>query len=294
MMKLAEDPTPWYPAPAKINRFLHVLGRDPSGYHQLQTVFQFLDWGDSLQILPRADGQILLQGDLSDLPAEQNLAHRAASLLQQESAVGLGADILLHKQIPPGSGLGGGSSDAATVLHVLNRLWGLDWPTERLAALGLRLGADVPVFLHGRACFAEGRGEKLRDVPVPEGGVCLFLPPVHSSTATVFASEQMRRDAPPIDYADWAAAVELGRNDCEAAALACAPELGPIASALRAQADFRLSGTGSAFYCCVPSRKKAGIIGGLVAAVAGHAIVTTLSNLSPLHMMAIPSVGMRP
>ncbi len=273
-----------YPAPAKINRFLHVTGRDAAGYHMLQTVFQFLEWGDALDIRPRDDRRICLAGDLSGLPAEQNLVWRAAHALQETSARAAGADITIHKQIPAGSGLGGGSSDAATVLVALNRLWALNYSEARLCELGLGLGADVPVFIHGRACFAEGRGEKMRDVEPDEGPVCVFLPVVHSSTAAVFSRPEMVRDSAPIAHESWPEAVRSARNDCENAALAESPELRQIAAQLRLHADFRMSGTGSAFFALAPSRKNLRRIAGLVGAVPGRVVTSSVTNLSPLHM----------
>lgn len=275
------------PAPAKINRFLHVLGRDAAGYHQLQTVFQFCEWGDTLELKPRADAQIHLRGDLSGVAAADNLAHRAAVALRAAAgpeAAGLGADIHLHKLIPPGSGLGGGSSDAATVLLGLNALWKLGLAQTELARIGATLGADVPVFVHGRACFAEGRGNPVLDVAADEGPLCLVLPPLHSSTAAVFAHPRMRRDHPRIAPAQWPAAVAAGVNDCAAAACALQPALGRIAGELEALGPFRMSGTGSAFYARLPSREKIRTIRGLVEAVAERAVVTSVSNLSPLHV----------
>lgn len=273
-----------YPAPAKINRFLHVIGRDSGGYHRLQTVFQFVDWGDVLEISPRDDAEINLSGDLNDLAPEENLAWRAAKALQLEAGLMRGADIRIHKRIPAGSGLGGGSSDAATVLLVLNQQWGLNWSEPRLCRLGLQLGADVPVFIHGRACFAEGRGERMRDVSPPEGPVCLFMPRVHSSTAAVFSHPSMVRDSPPIDYEEWPSALHSARNDCETAALATNTELAQLAAQLRDIAPFLMSGTGSAFFTLAPSRKKLRTIGGLVGSLAGHVELSTVTNLSPLHM----------
>lgn len=273
-----------YPAPAKINRFLHVIGRDDSGYHRLQTVFQFIDWGDVIEIAARDDGRIVLRGDLSGLAPEQNLAWRAAQALKKESGTKLGAEIHITKRIPAGSGLGGGSSDAATVLMVLNRQWGLRWEEGRLCRLGLSLGADVPVFIHGRACFAEGRGELMRDVAPPEGPICLFMPDVHCATADVFAHPAMVRDSAPIAYEKWPEAVKSARNDCESAALAMSPDLAGLAVKMRAVAAFHMSGTGSSFFAIAPTRKNLRTIGGLVGSLAGHVELSTVTNLSPLHM----------
>ncbi|MBP8171426.1 MAG: 4-(cytidine 5'-diphospho)-2-C-methyl-D-erythritol kinase, partial [Pseudomonas sp.] len=156
------------PAPAKLNLMLHILGRRADGYHELQTLFQFLEYADELSFALRDDGQICLHSELSDVPHDSNLIVKAARQLQHASACRLGADIWLDKRLPMGGGLGGGSSDAATTLLGLNHLWQLDWDEERLAALGLGLGADVPVFVRGHAAFAEGVGEKLTAVALEE------------------------------------------------------------------------------------------------------------------------------
>lgn len=274
-----------YPAPAKINRFLHVLGRE-GGYHRLQTVFQFLDWGDALTIRSRTDERIVLSGDLAGIPPEQNLVWKAATALQQKRLQGPlpGADIHIEKVIPPGSGLGGGSSDAATAMVVLNRLWGLGISEKELCDIGLGLGADVPVFIHGRACFAEGRGERMRDVSPDEGPLVLVLPEVFCSTAQVFSRPEMVRDSAAIRFEEWPQAVEQGRNDCLPAALASQPELAHIAHELGQHARFVMSGTGSSFYLRVPTREKMRTIAGLVSTVSGQVVTTSVTNLSPLHM----------
>jgi len=283
MLNLSRD-LQRYPAPAKINRFLHVTGRGEDGYHRLQTVFQFLEWGDALDIRPRDDRRILLEGGVAGLPEQDNLVWRAATLLQEYSGRAAGAEIAVHKQIPPGSGLGGGSSDAATTLVVLNRLWGLGLSAAVLCDLGLQLGADVPVFIHGHACFAEGRGEKMRNVSPEESGVCVFLPEAHSSTAAVFGRAEMKRDRAPIPLAEWPQAVRTAHNDCEAAAVAETPQLGKIAAQLRSAADFHMSGTGAAYFALAPDREKLRTIAGLVGAVPGRVVTSSVTNLSPLHM----------
>ncbi|HEX9802251.1 MAG TPA: 4-(cytidine 5'-diphospho)-2-C-methyl-D-erythritol kinase, partial [Gammaproteobacteria bacterium] len=158
---------PW-PAPAKLNLFLHITGRRADGYHLLQTVFQFLDHGDKLYFTPRPDGRVVRLNSLPGVAEENDLVVRAARLLQEVSGCSQGADIRVDKLLPMGGGLGGGSSDAATTLVALNRIWSLGFSSERLAALGLQLGADVPVFVHGHAAWAEGVGEKLAVVELPE------------------------------------------------------------------------------------------------------------------------------
>jgi 4-diphosphocytidyl-2-C-methyl-D-erythritol kinase len=185
-----------FAAPAKLNLFLHVVGRRPDGYHRLQTLFRFLDHGDRLRIEPRADGAIRLLDPLPGVSEERDLCHRAARLLQVHTGCRLGADIGLEKVLPMGGGLGGGSSDAASVLLALNRLWGLGLPRAELQALGLSLGADVPVFVFGRTALAEGVGEVLRAVTPPPASYVVLIPPVEVATASVFAHPGLTRDTP--------------------------------------------------------------------------------------------------
>lgn len=187
-----------YPAPAKLNLFLHVVGRRPDGYHLLQTLFRFIDHGDQLGFAVRGDGVIARRNAIAGLDAEQDLCVRAARLLQQESGCALGVDIALEKRLPLGGGLGGGSSDAATTLLALNRLWGLNFSRARLQQLALRLGADVPVFVFGESAFAEGVGEELQAVALPLAWYLVLVPPVTVSTAAVFAHPQLTRDTKPI------------------------------------------------------------------------------------------------
>ncbi|MFP5307433.1 MAG: 4-(cytidine 5'-diphospho)-2-C-methyl-D-erythritol kinase, partial [Gammaproteobacteria bacterium] len=157
---------PW-PAPAKLNLFLHITGRRADGYHELQTIFQFLDYGDSLFFVPRGDGTILRVGEAAGIPLEDDLALRAARRLQRASGCGVGEEIRIDKRLPIGAGLGGGSSNAATTLVALNRLWNLGFTIDELAEIGLGLGADVPVFVRGRAAWAEGVGERLTPMEPP-------------------------------------------------------------------------------------------------------------------------------
>ncbi|HEY5994471.1 MAG TPA: 4-(cytidine 5'-diphospho)-2-C-methyl-D-erythritol kinase [Gallionellaceae bacterium] len=182
------------PAPAKLNLFLHVVGRRADGYHLLQTLFRFIDFSDTLHFSLRQDGQVRRTTLLEGVPEEQDLCVRAAHLLQQESGCRLGVDIAVEKRIPMGGGLGGGSSDAATTLLALNRLWNLGFARERLMELGLRLGADVPVFIFGENAFAEGVGEQLQPYPLPEAWYVVLFPPVHVPTAQVFSRPELTRD----------------------------------------------------------------------------------------------------
>ncbi|HEX8873630.1 MAG TPA: 4-(cytidine 5'-diphospho)-2-C-methyl-D-erythritol kinase, partial [Nitrosospira sp.] len=211
------------PAPAKLNLFLHVVGRREDGYHLLQTVFRLLDFSDQLQFVSRDDGAIRLHTPIPGVPEEQDLCVRAAKLLQQESGVSLGVDIFMEKRIPMGGGLGGGSSDAATTLLALNRLWGLGWKRDPLLKLGLRLGADVPVFIFGENAFAEGVGEKLSAIALPPAWYLVLTPPVHVATAQVFASKELTRNTIPIKIPPFS--VERGHNDLEPVVCRSHPEV---------------------------------------------------------------------
>lgn len=182
------------PAPAKLNLFLHVTGRRDDGYHLLQTLFRFIDLSDTLHFTLREDGVIRRTNDIAGVSQEQDLCVRAARLLQQESGCPLGVDIAIEKRIPMGGGLGGGSSDAATTLLALNKLWRLGLPRERLMRLGLSLGADVPVFVFGENAFAEGVGEELQAYSLPEAWYVVLFPPVHVPTAQVFTHPELTRD----------------------------------------------------------------------------------------------------
>ncbi len=202
-----------WPAPAKLNLFLHVVGRRPDGYHLLQTVFRFIDLSDTLGFAPRDDGRIVLANPIDGVPPETDLTVRAACLLQDYTGCRQGATISLDKRIPMGGGLGGGSSDAATVLLALNHLWQTDVPRTELEVLGLQLGADVPVFVHGRNTFAEGVGETFRDVVLPPTDYLVLQPAVHVPTAAIFGAPELKRDTPAMSALSWQ--VGQGHNDLE-------------------------------------------------------------------------------
>ncbi len=182
------------PAPAKLNLFLHVVGRRADGYHLLQTLFRFIDLNDTLHFTVRKDGEVHRVNALDGVPPEQDLCVRAAKLLQQETGCKSGVNIGLDKRIPMGGGLGGGSSDAATTLLALNRLWGLGLSRERLMQLGLSLGADVPVFVFGDNAFAEGVGERLQPYSLPDAWYVVLCPPVHVPTAQIFTHPELTRN----------------------------------------------------------------------------------------------------
>lgn len=212
-----------YLAPAKINLFLHVVGRRSDGYHLLQTVFRFIDFSDHIKLVVRDDGKILLNTPTSGVSTEKNLCVRAAKLLQKVSRITYGVDISLVKSIPIGGGLGGGSSDAATTLLALNRLWELNWSREKLIELGLSLGADVPVFIFGENAFAEGIGEKLRPITLLPAWYLILVPPVHVSTAKVFASKELTRNTIPVKIPPFS--VRHGHNDLESVVCLAYPEV---------------------------------------------------------------------
>ena len=212
-----------YPAPAKINLFLHVVGRRTDGYHLLQTVFRFLDFSDELRFTLQENGTVKLHTPTPGVPDESNLCVRAAKLLQQESNTSFGVDISLEKHIPMGGGLGGGSSDAATTLLALNRLWELGWTRARLMELGLRLGADVPVFIFGENAFAEGVGEKLTPIKLPSACYLVLTPPAHVPTAQIFASNELTRNTIPIKIPPFS--IAQGHNDLELVVCQAYPEV---------------------------------------------------------------------
>jgi 4-diphosphocytidyl-2-C-methyl-D-erythritol kinase len=236
---------PW-PAPAKLNLFLHILGRRPDGYHELQTLFQFLDYGDALRFHPAPAGRIALSRPLPGVSAEQDLCLRAARLLQSHTGVRAGVVIELEKRLPLGGGLGGGSSDAATVLVALNRLWGTGLEPDRLAALGLQLGADVPVFVRGFAAWAEGVGERLCPANPPEPWYLVVVPPVNVSTAAIFSDPELTRDTPPITIADFLS--DAGHNDCEPVVSRRYPVVGRVLAHLRELGPARMTGTGACVF----------------------------------------------
>ena len=236
----------WF-APAKLNLFLHITARRADGYHLLQSVFQFLDYGDALYFDITDTPTIQRLSGNEQIPMEQDLVWRAASLLQREAGVTQGANISIDKKLPMGGGLGGGSSDAATTLVALNHLWGCGLDKTALAALGLQLGADVPVFVHGFAAWAEGVGEELKPLPdLPEPWYVVLVPKVSVSTAKVFSDPQLNRACPAITIRDFLA----GRagNVCEAVVCHHYPEVAAAMSALSQYGTARMTGTGACVF----------------------------------------------
>jgi 4-diphosphocytidyl-2-C-methyl-D-erythritol kinase len=242
--------TPVWPAPAKLNLFLHILGRRLDGYHELQTCFQFIDLCDEIAIEVRADGQIRRALDIPGLPESADLCLRAAHALKEATGSPLGADIRLRKRIPIGGGLGGGSSDAATCLVALNELWELNLPTKDLAALGLKLGADVPVFVHGRVAWAEGVGERLTPLYPPLAPIApnylILKPNVFVSTAEVFQDPELTRNSAPITIHGFLASG--GRNDCLGVVRRRYPEVAHALDWLSLFGSARLTGTGACVF----------------------------------------------
>jgi len=243
------------PAPAKLNLFLHVTGRRPDGYHLLQTVFQLLAFGDELRLTPREDGVIRLQADLPGVDPKDNLVVRAARALQTRTGTGLGADITLIKRTPVGAGLGGGSSDAATTLLGLNHLWQCGLGVDELAAMGLVLGADVPVFVHGRSAWAEGVGEVLRPVDLPPRWYLVIYPGCPVNTAGIFKDPQLTRSTPRITMAAFLTG--QGHNDCEPVASRMYPEISRALAWLSGHGTARMSGTGSAVFAAFEDEQSA-------------------------------------
>ena len=244
-----------WPAPAKLNLFLHVTGRRDDGYHELQTAFQFVGLCDEIELSVRADDRIERDGSLPGVAARDDLTVRAALALRTASGVGHGATIRVRKRIPMGGGLGGGSSDAATVLVALNALWGIDWPPGRLAEIGLALGADVPVFVHGHAAWAEGVGERLALLAPLEQWFVLLRPECAIATAAVFGDPRLTRNTPPQRISAFADG--FGHNDCEPVVRARHPPVGAAMDWLSSRVPARLTGTGS----CIFGRCGTGPVG---------------------------------
>jgi len=252
---MADGAADRWPAPAKLNLFLHVTGRRADGYHELQTLFQILDWGDEVRIRPTRSGRLRRVGAAYDVPEEADLVIRAARLLQSETGASCGAELEVLKHVPIGSGLGGGSSDAATVLLVLNRAWGCGLTLDELAGLGARLGADVPVFVRGRSALGRGIGERLEALELGERHYVLVFPGFPIATADVFGDPGLRRDAPLLAQQDCLAAI--GSNDCEAVVRRRYPEMDRALRALAPWGRPAVTGTGSGIFIPMSSQTAA-------------------------------------
>lgn len=244
-----------YPAPAKLNLFLHVVGRRADGYHLLQSVFRFVDFGDSLHFAVRDDGVIRRVNPLPGLDPEADLCVRAARLLQEEAECAKGVAITLEKRLPMGGGLGGGSSDAATTLLALNRLWNLNLPRSELQALGLKLGADVPVFVFGQSAFAEGVGEILQPVALEPAWYVVLTPPVMVPTAEIFRDEELTRNTNPIKMAAFLRG--QGHNDLQPVVCRKYPEVAASIAWLKQYGDARMSGSGACVFAGFATEQQA-------------------------------------
>ncbi|HET8868985.1 MAG TPA: 4-(cytidine 5'-diphospho)-2-C-methyl-D-erythritol kinase [Aquabacterium sp.] len=244
------------PAPAKLNLFLHVTGRRADGYHLLQSVFILLDWADEIHIEDRQDG-LIRRHDLGPSLPDEDLCIKAARLLQKESGTSHGCDISINKQVPWGAGLGGGSSDAATVLIALNKLWHLNWTGARLEQIGLRLGADVPFFLRGKPAWVEGIGESISPLELPAAArdtpLAVLKPPVSVPTSAIFSSPALKRDTKPAIVADFLAAPKrFGKNDLQAPAELYSSEVSQALGIMQKRfGNSRMTGSGSAVFSWV-------------------------------------------
>lgn len=246
-------------APAKINLFLHITGQRADDYHTLQTVFQLLDFYDTLHIKPTQNGEIKRINEIDGVPASQDICALAASALQQKTGCKLGVEYMVEKRIPMGGGLGGGSSDAATMLLALNHLWRLGLSRNELMQIGLSLGADVPLFIFGQNAWAEGVGEILSPIDLPEKYYVVLTPPAHVSTAQVFANSTLTRNTKPLKIADFSrdANLEIFKNDLEA--IVC-KEFPAVATSLKWLNQFglaRMSGSGASVFMAVNSKQSA-------------------------------------
>lgn len=268
------------PAPAKLNLMLHITGRRADGYHELQTLFQFLDFGDELGFALRADGVIRLHSDIPGVAHDSNLIVRAARALQQQSGCTLGADIWLTKRLPMGGGIGGGSSDAATTLLGLNHLWQLYLDEDRLAELGLTLGADVPVFVRGRAAFAEGIGEKITPVTLSEPWFLVVIPQVLVSTMKVFSDPELTRDTSPIKVRSLLEGVS--RNDCQPVVEKRYPEVRNALILLNKYVSAKMTGTGACVFGSFPNKDDADKVARQLPATL-PSFVAKGRNISMLH-----------
>jgi 4-diphosphocytidyl-2-C-methyl-D-erythritol kinase len=243
------------PAPAKLNLMLRIVGRREDGYHLLQTVFQFIDRCDWITLRPRPDGQIRLMTPLPGVPEEADLTVRAAQVLRQASGIREGVAIEVEKNLPMGGGLGGGSSDAATTLLGLNRLWRAGFATDELASLGLRLGADVPVFIRGNSAWAEGVGEILTPLDLPEPWYVVVVPGCHVATAKIFSAPGLTRDNKPIKIADFLAGQQ--ENHCLPVVMDLYPEIGSALHELSRFSPARLTGTGACVFAPFGNEREA-------------------------------------
>lgn len=243
------------PCPAKLNLFLHIVGRRPDGYHELQTVFQLLDYGDSLRLSPNDSGELNLSPALPGVPVHDNLIFKAAFLLQKHTGTTIGADITLHKKIPLGGGIGGGSSNAATTLVGLNHLWECDLSENQLAELGRQLGADVPVFVRGQTAWAEGVGERLTPLELPQHWYVVLSPGCNISTKAIFSHKDLTRDSLAITVPAFLE--KGGKNDCQPLVEKLFPQVRDAVDWLNQYGQAQLTGTGACVFAAFSTEQKA-------------------------------------
>lgn len=269
-------------SPAKLNLFLHITGRRSDGYHDLQTVFQLLDYGDRMNFSIRTDGECRLKTKVTGVDHDENLIIKAARALKEYTRCDLGADITIDKKLPLGSGLGGGSSNAATTLIALNHLWQTGLSKRELCDIGVKLGADLPVFVQGRSAWAEGIGERLQAVDLPENWYLVIKPNCSISTSSIFRHEQLTRDSLPITVADFF--MQGGRNDCEEVVIMNHPEVSEALDWLEQYTFARLTGTGACIFGSFSTKTEANSM--LEKAQAAHhawqCFVAQGRNKSPL------------
>jgi len=245
----------WWPSPAKLNLFLHINGRNANGYHQLQSLFQLLDYGDKLAFEINGSGKIELMNPIPDVDNQANLIVKAALLLQKEVNCELGCNIYLKKRLPMGGGIGGGSSNAATTLVALNYLWGCKLNDTQLAQLGLQLGADVPIFVAGNTAFAEGVGEKLYPAAIPAKSYLVVFPNCHVSTAEIFSAPELPRSSPKISFDSYH--FDQTHNDCQELVCKRYPHVANTLRWLVEYAPSRMTGTGACLFAVLDTQKQA-------------------------------------
>lgn len=250
------------PAPAKLNLFLHITGRREDGYHLLQSVFQLIDRCDTLDFEIRSDGIIKRENEVAGVPEESDLVIRAARLLQGQAELKLGVNIRLHKRLPMGGGVGGGSSDAATTLMALNHLWRCNFSKNELMQLGLQLGADVPFFIFGQNAFVEGIGEQMQAVTTADQWFVVIEPGVHVPTPTIFSAKELTRNTKPVRITDFSNAAKVEwKNDLQAVACALHPTIADAINWLKQyeinQGDAKMTGSGSCVFCAFPNEDAA-------------------------------------
>ncbi|CAM4457806.1 MAG: 4-diphosphocytidyl-2-C-methyl-D-erythritol kinase [Legionellaceae bacterium] len=268
------------PSPAKLNLFLRIIGQREDSYHLLQTIFQFIDFSDTLIFKKQVNSILEIKGNINNVALEDNLIYKAAVLLKDFTQTRQGVSIEFHKKIPLGGGLGGGSSNAATVLLALNKLWELDLSLDELAQIGLTLGADVPVFIHGNAAWAEGIGEKLFDISLPEPWYIVIIPPCHVSTMKIFSNSQLTRDATPCTIRVFNE--ETSYNDCEPLVRKLYPQIDTALNWLNQYTKAILTGTGACIFGHFTELEKAKcVLNKIPAGFAGF--IAKGINSSPLH-----------